>query len=448
MEIKTFLNENRQQMLEVLSKLVSYPTIEVKDDPNYPFGQANADCLNYALKTVGEMGMATKNLDNYVGFGEIGSGEKTIGVVGHLDVVPVGNGWNSDPFATIIIDDKIYGRGTSDNKGPMVAAMFAFKYLIESKRPLNKKLRLVFGCNEESGFQCIKHYVKCEGDFDLGFTPDGPFPCCFGEKGIIHFNWLSENKVFKKLIGGVATNSVPDSCELIIAADLVDQKILVEYLESSSLVEYSISIAYNELYLITKGKAAHASTPEMGINAVAIALCALVTAGVKDQALVEFVEQVNTNLHGEGCDIALKDEYGELTFNVGMAYLMDGKMALGIDIRCPFTIDNQVVLDKLTKVMQSWNLKLTSNSVGLYQPIDSPFVQLLTKTYQEVTNDMRPPISMGGGTYARGIKNTLAFGPDDGSDTHMHNANEFMSINLLLKATEIYIIALTKMLAL
>lgn len=447
-DIKKYLTENREQMLGVLSKLISYPSVEITDDEKYPFGEPAARCLDYALSVCDEYGMKTKNLDYYAGFGEIGSGKEVIGVVGHLDVVPAGNGWSTDPFTAVIKDDKVYGRGTSDDKGPMVAALFAFKYLIDNKVELNKRLRLVFGCNEESGSRCLKYYVEKEGDFDLGFTPDGPFPCCFGEKGIIHLSLETENKIFESIDAGVAINSVPDTCKFTVKKGLLDINKLEDYLKSSKAKSYTIAEDGDLIKVVVNGKAAHGSTPENGINAAALALSAVANSNVNDKALEEFFKKINTNVNGQDCGVYLKDEYGQLTFNLGLVKLIDNKLTLGIDIRCPFTHENEEVIDKMDKNFDNWKMKVHGNSKGIYQPVDSPFVKLLTDTYNEVTNRNDKPVSMGGGTYARGIKNTLAFGPDSGRDTHMHDADEFVVIEELLQASEIYIKALLKMLEL
>ena len=442
-DIQTYLQDNQELMLEVLSNLVSYPSIEGEGDSIHPFGQPVADCLDYALSVCERVGFdRTENLDYYAGFGEIGSGEKVVGIVGHLDVVPVSGDWNSDPFTLTINDGKIYGRGTSDNKGPMVAALFAIKYLIDNKVELKKRIRIVFGCNEESGMLCVKHYVEKEGHFDIGFTPDGPFPCCHGEKGIIGVELTADNKIFKTLKGGVAGNVVPDYCELSIDANLVNQDKLTEYLVNSPLSSHEITIEDGVLTLITRGKAAHASTPELGVNAIGYALTALAVAGVEDDAIKEFACKLNTETDGKSCGVAFVDKYGPLTLNVGTIALDKDEIKMEINIRNPFTRENAEVNEVLTGGgFKTWQVEITGDSKGLYQPEDSAFVKLLTDTYNEVTGKNLKPITMGGGTYARGINNTLAFGPDepDEEDTHIHDANEFMKLSSLLTSCEIYI---------
>lgn len=446
-EINEFLSENKEAMLEVLAKAISYDTVENHEDETYPFGKGNADCLDYMLSLCEEFGLNSKNVDYYAGFGEVGSGEKLLGVIGHLDVVPAGDGWDSDPFTLKVEGDKAYGRGTSDNKGPMISALFAIKYLIENDYPFKKRLRIVFGCNEESGFGCVKHYVEKEGHFDMGFTPDGPYPCCFGEKGIIQLLIKTKNNIFRDVKGGLAPNVVPDKFELTLEKGSIDVSVFKDYLSKTEIKEYSIDETEEDLIISIKGKAAHASLPELGVNAITHGICALVEAGLKNEALVEFKEKINTELNGESAGIGLKDQYGNLTLNVGKIFIEEGEVNIAIDIRCPFTYPNSAAIDVLKEGFKNWSVEITNDSTGLYQPEDSPFVKLLCETYKEITGIDKKPVSMGGGTYARGINNTLAFGADeDGFDTHVHDANEFIRIEDLEKNCKIFIIALQKML--
>ena len=447
-EISEYLAENKALMLEVLRKLVSYPSVYAEDDERYPFGKANAECLDYALQVCADFGLRTKNLDYYAGFGEIGSGEQLLGIIGHLDVVPTGKNWNSDPFEMVIKDGKLYGRGVGDDKGPMVAALFAVKYLIDSKVDLAKRIRIVFGCNEESGFGCIKHYVEKEGHFDLGFTPDGPFPCCFGEKGIIHLRFSTPNKIFKELKGGLATNVVADSCQLVIPASGIKTEEMIKFFAQSPITDYSLIEEDDKLTLAVTGKGAHASMPEDGINAISYALSALAVGQVNDEAVQEFYQKINTELNGESSGVHFTDQYGELTLNVGNIDLIADKIVFDIDIRCPFTIANQEVITNLQKNFKYWQVEVLEDKPGLYQPEDSPFVKLLTETYNEISGNDKKPITMGGGTYARGINNTLAFGVSEDEDNHIHDANEFLREDNLLRYTTIYIKTLLKMLEL
>ena len=159
MNIKDMVKSRRQEIIDNITTLVSYPSVENLNEAPTPFGFENAKVLEAALKMCESYGFTTKNLDNYAGYAEMGSGEKLIGVIGHLDVVPVSDGWSTDPFTATLKDGRLYGRGTSDDKGPVVCAMIAMSIVKQLRPDMNKRVRLIMGCNEESGSRCLAHYV-------------------------------------------------------------------------------------------------------------------------------------------------------------------------------------------------------------------------------------------------------------------------------------------------
>jgi len=444
-DIREYIEENSELMLDILAKLISFPSENVQNS-DYPFGLANAQCLDYALSLCQEWGMKTVNHDYYVGYGEIGEGDKILGIGTHLDVVPAGSGWDSDPYVMTIKDGKAYGRGASDDKGPTAAALMALKYLIDNNVDLKKRIRIVFGSNEESGFACIHKYIEKEGQFEMGFVPDGPFPCCFGEKGIIRITLSSKNLVFKSIKSGVAANVVPNNCELTLASKLVDKTKVEDYLKNSPLITYSLTEDNDLLTMTTQGRAAHASRPELGINAAAYAIEALIAGGLKDAAIEEIYDKFKTEMHGESCGINLVDKYGKLTLNIGLIEVVDNNIEVTIDIRCPVTHKNEEVLSVLEKTIKNWQFTIVRLSPGMYIPEDSDFVSSLISIYREVTGDDSQPETMGGGTYARVLDNTVAFGMGDKEDTHAHDANEFIRVDKLKRAVEIYIKTLLWML--
>ncbi|MFV0255343.1 MAG: Sapep family Mn(2+)-dependent dipeptidase [Erysipelotrichaceae bacterium] len=446
MNIKQFIADNKTEMLDVLAKTISYNTVENHDNDKYPFGQGNADCLEYVLEKCQEYGMRSTNLDYYAGFAEYGAGDKLVGIIGHLDTVPFGEGWLSDPTTLVNRDGKLYGRGTIDDKGPMIANLFAIKYLIENKKDWKQRLRIVFGSNEESGFQCVKHYVEKEGHFDIGYTPDGSIPCCFGEKGILQFSTSCKNTFFKKVSGGLVANAVPANFEAEFSIEGIDIVALKSYFDENNIT-YELSAEYETVNLVVKGVAAHGSTPTKGVNAVAHALVALKRAGVKDPAILEIVEKIGVESNGESLKIAIKDQYGDLTLNLGVIKIVEDNLEITFDVRCPFTHDLKEVTDKLPNSFDQWTTHILTQKAGIYVLEDSEYVQMLTKTANEVFNIDSKPITMGGGTYARGINNIIAFGPKfTDEDNHMHDANEFIREEHFFQLVEMYAVALEKML--
>jgi len=404
--------------------------------------------LDYALELCSSMGMQTKNLDYYAGYAEIGKGDFLFGILGHLDVVPAGLGWTNDPFTADIREGKVFGRGAADDKGPMVSAIYAVKYLQETYPNLDKRIRLIFGSNEESGFQCIKHYVETEGHIDLGFTPDGPFPCCFGEKGIIHFSLSTSDHGMLKAKGGLAVNAVPDSVELSLNRDKIDVQLLRTYLHEM-VPDFSVTEDDDVLNVKVFGVAAHASTPEKGVNAIGHSLTALVKAGCQLPWMKEFVRLIGINMNGEQCNADFNDQYGRLTMSSGVINIVEGELIINIDVRAPFTFENKVVIDAISNNFKILKFTLNNEKEGIYFPEDSELVKTLVGAYNQVTGEAAQAVTMGGGTYARGINNCIAFGPDKTAvDRRMHNSDEHISIDDLLEATEIYILAIEQLLGL
>ena len=444
MEIKNLVKNYEQQIIDNLTALVSYPSILDTTNPEYPFGKANADCLANALEICDSYGWKTKNLDNYCGYAEIGEGEELIGVIGHLDVVPVGEGWKTDPFTLTRDGNKLYGRGSSDDKGPVCCAMAALQIVQQLRPNLNKRIRLIMGSNEETGSKCLDYYVKKEGHVDWGFTPDGSFPGVHGEKGMVGGTFTCKTNVIKDIKAGLASNVVPNKVTITLDTTSFDEQLLKQYFEENN-IQYELE---NDT-LVVHGVSAHASTPEVGINAISKAVCALHAANCVDPFVEFYYNTFATNTNGAGLGIDFKDAYGELTLNIGVIGQKGDEITGTIDIRFPVTMHSEQIIEPMKANCKGATLEVYRGAEPLFFAPDSPLISKLLEAYQEVTGDtVNQPITMGGGTYAKGIKNTIAFGGmfPDGEDQHMHDNDEFAKIDELLLQTEIYVHALLKLL--
>ena len=442
----------KNEMIETLTKLVSYNSVLDTSDSAYPFGKANADCLNAALEICAANGMKTVNLDNYIGYGELGEGDQLIGVIGHLDIVPAGEGWDTDPFVLTEKDGKLYGRGSSDDKGCVVAALYALKILQDMNVPMNKRIRLILGSNEETGSKCLAYYVKKEGHVDYGFTPDANFPGTFGEKGMVAATFSAPSTKILEISGGAASNVVCNHVSVKLAKNCCRMD-AVEAVLKSNEIKYTLDSyeEYDELHVY--GVAAHASTPEFGINAISHLMNALYEAEINDDFVTAYHDMIGLSYNGDGCDVHLSDDYGELTLNVGVIYKKDGNVTATIDIRFPVTLNASLVSVPMTEAFAKSTAELNIHGTHepLFLPLDSDLVRALVSAYQTVTGDTETqPMTMGGGTYAKGINNTIAFGGGfpNAENCHMHDANEFIVIEDLLKQTEVYVQAILNILAL
>ncbi|MGB4985635.1 MAG: Sapep family Mn(2+)-dependent dipeptidase [Erysipelotrichaceae bacterium] len=440
MNINEKIKNYEPKLLEIIKNLVSFNSVYDDSNPEYVFGKENKECLEYMLSVCEKDGFFTKNLDNYCGYAQFGDSGELIGIIGHLDIVPAGEGWDTNPFELTVKEGTLYGRGVCDDKGSMAAAYIALKIVADIKKDINKRIRIVFGCNEETEFRCIDHYVKKEGHFDIGFTPDGPFPLCHGEKGIVHYSFKVKSEIFKSLSAGVAVNSVPSIARFELNSNF--DEIAFE----SYLIENGLSLTKKDSQFTVYGKAAHGSTPENGINALTYTLLGLYNQFNNDEALSLFNKYFNNSFNGDNLDVHYHDLSGLLTMNVGRANLVEGKIHFEIDVRVPITVSNQEVLDKIEKYLGNYEFKIEGNKKSLYYPLDKPIVTKLMKAYTDVMGEAKP-VTMGGGTYARGINNCVAFGPEfEGYDSHMHDVNECTTLENLNKSIEIYVNALLNLL--
>ena len=450
MNVKERIEQYKNEMKLDLGKLVSFNSVFENPTEEYPFGKVNADCLDVALKMVEKCGMKPVNLENYCGYGEIGEGEQVIGILGHLDIVPAGEGWNTDPFLLTEFDGKVYGRGVSDDKGAVVASAYAIRILNDMGVKFNKRVRLIMGCNEETGSRCLKHYVEKEGHIDYGFTPDATFPGVFGEKGMVAALFKSKNTNIIKMNGGTVSNAVCNHCITEIPANSCDVNVLKSYFEEQNM---KATITEGETVVLDIwGTAAHASMPELGVNAISHTMRALEKAGFVDEFVEFYNDKIGLGVHGENCDCDFKDDYGPLTFNNGVIKTEDGVITGTIDIRFPVTMKSKDIIDALTKGFESELGELIVRGGGepLFFPKDSDLVKSLVQAYRDVTGDLESePQTMGGGTYAKGINNCIAFGCEFGmEDNHIHDANEVLSLDQFWLQVEIYIEAIKNLLAL
>ena len=432
--IKEFIENNIDNMKQDLKKLVSYNSERSNDGE--PFGLNNRLVLDEALKMLSSIGLKTKNLDYYCGYGEVGDGDKTIGIVAHLDVVPCSSDWNTNPFEMIEKDGYLYGRGVSDDKGAVIASLYAIKYLIETKYEFKKKLRLILGCNEETGSKCIKHYVECEGHVDMGFTPDGNFPGIYAEKGILGGTLKGKSKIID-IKGGEATNIVCKKVEAVLPRDSFD----IDKFESF-MNEHSIKFDFDGSNLTVYGQAAHASCPDLGVNAINYLFEGLYVAGFDDDYVKMMHEYYGLDVHGEKQGfLELKDDITDTTTNLGVIKKENDEIVTTVDMRFPV----KTTLNRCIELLEKNPYYVTGGGEEpLYFDRNSKMIKALKRAYEDVTDDLENEMeAIGGGTYAKSINNIIAFGCEFiGENNHIHDDNECLSIESFKKQVEIYVEAI------
>jgi predicted dipeptidase len=352
-----------------------------------------------------------------------------------LDVVPTGglDVWRHDPFDPVIEDGKLYGRGTQDDKGPALAALYAAKALMNLGVNFNKRLRFIFGTDEETLWRDMKQYMKKEEKPTMGFTPDSTFPLIYSEKGLLQALLEAKNETGLSLEGGSAFNSVPDS--ITYTGDRQEEL-------KSKLKELGYEYETSADGVKVLGKSAHAQDADKGINAINRLAAALKAIGIGSKAIDFIVNEVGEDpFAGKVFGNVEDEDSGKLKFNVGKIKLDDTE-TLSLDIRIPVTVDKNEIVDKLTKAAERYGLTYKEYDwlKSIYIPKDHFLIKTLMDVYQEVTKDMdSKPISSGGATYARALDNCVAFGAVLPNRVKVeHQPNEYILLDDLSVALEIY----------
>lgn len=459
MKAADYIKENEQNMIEDIRELAGIPSIldEETAGEGRPFGQKIAEALDWVLKKASDMGMAVKNYDGYAGEITLGQGERMIGILGHIDVVAAGEGWNTDPFEIQVSSGRLYGRGTSDDKGPIVSGLYAMKYMAqEHLLPAGVCVRMIVGADEEENWQCIEHYVRNADRLpDYSIVPDGNFPLINCEKGLLDVDFTcavpaSEAEIKVAVLrGGTAKNVVPGKafCTLVCGSEET-AKGLAKAL--NGLPYISAEADGRRTKVTAQGKGTHAMTPEKGRNAVSLLMDALEQVSGRyamEPVFETYNRYIGMTYNGENFGCAFEDAVsGKLTFNVGTMELKDGRLTLGASVRYPASIEKTAVIGAMQRTCAEAGIKMDirSHMDALYVEQESDFVQVLMKAYSKVSGDGSPqPIAIGGATYARTIPNAVAFGPLFPYEEELaHEPNEYLDLESLRKMTLIYIEAL------
>lgn len=435
-----------------------------------PFGEGVARSLEYLLAMGEKEGFRTKNLEGYAGYIEYGEGSDEVGVLVHVDVVTVGEDWTTPPFSPDIRDGRIYARGAIDDKGPAMAAFYALKMVKDAGVPLSKRIRLIIGTDEESGWLCMKRYAELEAIPEIGFSPDADFPIIHAEKGQINPTLAldegsfspeeteADRWVLTSFVSGDQGNSVPVTARAIVALpDAIDMAALEaefrSYLTQNQVVGCVELTQRRMLSFFVKGKAAHGMEPFIGINAGTTLACFLqrFSFKTKDQAFLRFLGDVlHQDYHGEKLGIFCEDEVtGKLTVNSGiLRYDQQEGAVVKLNIRYPATDNVQQRIQLVEQVIPQFGWKITHlrSSKAHYVPKDHPSIQILSQIYEEHTGQPAELLSSGGATYAKSMKAGVAFGPVfPGKEGTAHQVDEYAEIDDLVAAMAIYAQAMSEL---
>lgn len=422
MEIREYLENNLPQMKKALERLVKIPSVSGETEGKYPFGTECKNALDEFLKIAEENGFTAKNYDYYAGSADLyPEGEPELGILAHLDVVPVSEkDWSFPPFELTEKDNRLYGRGSEDDKGPLIAALFAMKAVRECGFALKSNVRLIAGCSEETGSELdIEEYTKRAEMPKKVFTPDAEFPIITTEKGMLRFSFGGsfDCKAIESIKGGTVVNAVPSE----------------------------VTAAVRGKPITCNGKSAHASTPEQGENAFNILFEHLLKTDLPEtdagmlKSLLKLFPAGETNASSLSLDKT--DKSGSTTCVFSIIDYSGGKLSCKADMRFPVSITKTEADEKIKKAVEAAGLEFFGATGSEPHCVDenSDFVRSLLQSYTEVTGKTGYCKAIGGGTYVHGIEGGVAFGMEiEGEDNHIHGADEWVGIEALLTSAEIY----------
>lgn len=458
-QIEAYMEAHKQEMLDDICTLCRVNSEKMSYKEGMPFGEGAFHALKVALGMAEGYGFSINNYDNFVGTIDLNDKEKQLDILAHLDVVPAGEGWKiTEPFEPVVIDGRIYGRGTADDKGPAVAALYAMRAVKELGIPVNKNVRLILGTDEECGSSDIPHYYSLEEEAPMTFSPDAEYPVINIEKGSLDGHFTAEWDVSGKLPrvvsidAGIKINVVPGKAFALFegleyaavspAAEVAEKKTGIRF-----QLEEVIEGGFPYLRVTALGKGAHASTPAAGANALTgllTLICMLPFAPSRQlsaiHALAELMPHNDTG--GEALGIAMKDELsGSLTLAFSLLSVTDSGLDGFFDSRCPICSNEENVLKVVKANMAKRGLTLLNETMRKPHHVsaDSDFVRTLLRVYEEYSKNPGECQAIGGGTYVHDLKNGVAFGAAlPGIDHHMHGADEFAVVEELVMSAKIF----------
>ncbi len=454
MDYKKEVELRKDEMISDLQGLLRIPSLKSDASENAPFGLELRKALDYVLNLGQKDGFKVKDYEGYAGVVEWGEGEEILGILGHLDVVPVGTGWTFDPFGAEIKDGYIMARGSQDDKGPTMAGYYAMKLLKESGFKPNKRIHLIVGCDEESGMTCMDYYNEHGEIPSFGFVPDADFPVIYGEKGILNLSLDGKvETVIHSIQAGERPNIVIGEAEIIVNGELKEEAF--EFYQTSHQIKGHCEFKDGKATYYLKGAFAHGSRPDEGVNA-AWHLLNFVGAAYHDQFAIN-TAYLLADWRGANLNIkTFGSHMGYLSMNVGVMNIVDGNVHIVLDIRYPNVTDSKTILDNITESFKAQKSELTINLIQnkdyLFVDPKSTLVSTLENIYRDFSGDyVTPLLTMGGGTYARAFKNFVAFGAEFPTRERpewvgqVHQADEGYEIEQFLLATAIYAKAIVEL---
>ena len=450
-KMNALLDSYRDEFLAALQKWVRIPSVKAEAEEGAPFGKEIGRMMDLAGETAESFGFQVRKFDGYACDATLGDRPEVIGVLGHLDVVPVGDGWEKDPFSGQIEDGRIYGRGTNDDKGPTLAALFAMRALKESGVPLKRSIRLIMGGDEECDWECMKYYAAHAEMPEIGFSPDASFPLINTEKGMLGFELrfpkANDGLQILRMSTGERVNVIAGESRALLAGGEELAERVRKYARDTGM-DYRAETTEEGVWVTATGISGHSAYPEGKRSAVGMMLKLLKEMGAKGGiAVLADAVGLESNAASLGC--ACEDGIsGALTNNMGILRLEGQEWFATLDFRCPVEADQEKLKEACMAHLPGIQVRVSTQKAPHHVPADSELVRSLLAAYEEESGLHGEPMSTGGGTYAKVLKQGVAFGAVfPGEEELAHLANEYESIDSLMLAMKIYANALLRLAA-
>lgn len=445
----------RQALVNAVARLVAVPSVAGEPQPGAPFGPGPKAALTEALALCADLGLSAQSYDDYVGVADLNGGETQLHILAHLDVVAPGEGWDTDPYTCVERDGLLYGRGVSDDKGPLCAALFAMK-AVKDLGGTTKNVRLILGTDEESGSSDIAYYYAHEPYAPWAFTPDADFPVIHIEKGHYYPDfgaaWPPETATPRvaALQGGFRTNVVPPRATATVPGLTArEARRVCDHVTQSTAVPFDLTDTPQGLVILASGKNAHAASPDDGRNAIQALLEVLARLPLADCPSTRHIRGLHAlfpfgDTRGRGLGIAQEDaESGPLTLNLALLEVTETGLTAKFDCRFPLCANEANCKAVCESALARHGLSVTGDREmrpAHSVPADSPLVRTLLDCYALYTGHPNPkPMAIGGGTYVHNIPGGVAFGcVFPGFDPKMHGANEQARVDHLLLSAKIF----------
>lgn len=450
-KIAALIDSYKDEFVATLARWMEVPSVKDTPAPGAPFGPEVRRMLDTAMADAAALGFSPRDYDGYACDMTLGAAPEAIAVLGHLDVVPAGDGWQTPPFKAVIDGDRIYGRGSMDDKGPVLAALFAMRAIKEAGVPLKRSIRMILGCDEESGWEDMAYYTAHADMPDVGFSPDASFPIINTEKAMLHAfvtaPLAKSGLQVKQLWTGQRLNVIPGESKALLAGGQALAQQVAAYAAATGL-PYTAQVTEEGVWVTAEGIPGHSAYPEGRRNAIGMMLLLLKELGAEG-ALLTLANAYGMESNGASLGCACQDEVsGALTCNMGILHIENGQVTASLDMRVPVTANLDALEQSARAALPGFTFTSVEHTAPHHVPAESELVSQLLAAYHEETGLPAHPMSTGGGTYAKVLKQGVAFGaafPDD--EDLAHQAGEYATISGLLKAAKVYANALLRLCA-